>query len=341
MKMPNHQFFLISFIKFIFTGKFPLSAILLTGCAGFIGSHVAERLLNQNYKVIGIDNFDAFYKNSIKRKNLEYSLAHQNFQFHELDITDAEALKKIETPVDAVIHLAAKAGVLPSIKDPVGYTRVNINGTQNILDWILERKVKKLVFASSSSVYGNSKQIPFKESVTMDMPISPYAYTKRSCELLNHVYHHLYGIDILNLRFFTVYGPRQRPDLAIHKFVELIQKGEPVTMYGDGSTARDYTFVEDTVSGVVNALQYVIQNEQVFDTVNLGNNQPVPLKELIDTLYELMGAKPNIKKMPMQPGDVDITYADISKAQSLFNYQPKKKFKEGLKDFIEWYQAQA
>lgn len=291
--------------------------------------------------VIGIDNYDAFYPESYKQKNLEPSFAHKHFHFYELDITDARALKRITQSVDAVIHLAAKAGVLPSIKDPVGYTRVNINGTQNILDWMLERKVKKMVFASSSSVYGNSKQIPFSESETMDKPISPYAYTKRSCELLNHVYHHLYGMDILNLRFFTVYGPRQRPDLAIHKFVQMIDKGEAVTMYGDGSTARDYTFVEDTVSGVFNALQYVLKNEGVYDTVNLGNNHPVTLKELIDTLYELMDAQPNIKQMPMQPGDVDVTFADISKAQSLLGYQPKTNFTDGLKAFINWFNAQS
>lgn len=317
-----------------------MNTILLTGCAGFIGSHVSERLLKLGNKVIGIDNFDPFYPRAIKKKNLEGSLKHPSFYFHEADITNAQTLKKIDAPVNAVIHLAAKAGVLPSIKDPVGYTRVNINGTQNVLDWMVERKIKKLVFASSSSVYGNAKHIPFKETETMDTPISPYACTKRSCELLNHVYHHLYGIDVLNLRFFTVYGPRQRPDLAIHKFVQMIQKGEPVTMYGDGSTARDYTFVEDTVAGVVNALHYVIQRQHVFDTVNLGNNHPVTLKELIDTLYELTGASPNIKKMPMQPGDVDITFADISKAQALLNYQPKKTFKDGLKEFIDWFHAQ-
>lgn len=317
-----------------------MSAILLTGCAGFIGSHVAERLLKENHTVIGIDNFDAFYHQSIKRKNLEPSLAHKNFHFHELDITDAQALQRIAQPVDAVIHLAAKAGVLPSIKDPVGYTRVNINGTQNILDWMLERKVKKMVFASSSSIYGNSRNIPFKESEVLDKPISPYACTKRACELLNHVYHHLYGMDILNLRFFTVYGPRQRPDLAIHKFVKMIEKGEAVTMYGDGSTARDYTFVDDTVSGVCNALRYVLENQGVYDTVNLGNNHPVTLKTLIETLYALMQAQPHIRQMPMQPGDVDVTFADITKAQTLFGYQPEKDFTQGLKDFIAWFHGQ-
>lgn len=317
-----------------------MDTILLTGCAGFIGSFVSERLLKSNFKVIGIDNFDLFYNPAIKRKNLEASLSHANFNFYDADITHAASLKKIEENVDAVIHIAAKAGVLPSIKDPVGYIHTNINGTQNILEWMRERKVKKLIFASSSSVYGNSKAIPFRESEPMDKPISPYAFTKKSCELMNHVYHHLHGMDILNLRFFTVYGPRQRPDLAIHKFVKQIKKGEPITMYGDGSSARDYTFVQDTVTGIYHALQYVIQHDKVFETVNLGNNQPVTLKELIDTLYELMGATPNIKRLPMQPGDVDITYADISKAQSLFYYRPQKAFKEGLKEFIAWFNEQ-
>jgi len=317
-----------------------MSRILVTGCAGFIGSHLSEFLLDNGYEVIGIDNFDLFYNKHVKEENLRKSLSNNNFTFYEADIRNADTFEKIQSEIDVVIHIAAKAGVLPSIMDSKGYIDTNINGTNNILEWILKRKIKKILFASSSSVYGNSKDIPFRELQPIDRLISPYAFTKRSCELLNYVYHHLYGIDILNLRFFTVYGPRQRPDLAIHKFVKMIDEGKSVTMYGDGSTARDYTYVADTVAGVYNAMNYLLNNENVFDTVNLGNNHPVTLRELINSLYELMNKKPDIQQLPMQPGDVDVTYADISKAKSLFNYQPQKPFREGLMDFINWYNEQ-
>ena len=317
-----------------------MNRILVTGCAGFIGSHLCELLLSENYIVTGIDNFDNFYEPEIKKRNLKICLSNKNFTFHEVDIRDTDSLFSVDSEIDVVIHIAAKAGVLPSINDPEGYIATNISGTNNILKFMKERSVRKMVFASSSSVYGNSKEIPFNESQQMDKMISPYAFTKRSCELQNYVYHHLYGFDILNLRFFTVYGPRQRPDLAIHKFVKLIDNNQPVTMYGDGTTARDYTYVEDTVEGIFNSLQYLIEHDNVFDTVNLGNNHPVTLKELIDTLYQLMDKEPNIKKLPMQPGDVDVTYADITKAKTMFNYQPKKDFKEGLMDFINWYNAE-
>jgi len=317
-----------------------LKNILITGIAGFIGSHLSELLLNNGYKVIGIDNFDSFYSTDIKKRNLKKSLSINNFTFIEADIISKDSLNKIQTEIDVVIHIAAKAGVLPSIQDASGYIDANIKGTNNILDWMKERSIKKLLFASSSSVYGNSKEIPFNETQSVDKLISPYAFTKRSCELMNYVYHHLYGIDILNLRFFTVYGPRQRPDLAIHKFVKMIDEGKSITMYGDGSTARDYTYVADTVAGVFNAMNYLLNNEKVFETVNLGNNHPVTLKELIDMLYKLMNKKPDIIQMPMQPGDVDVTYADISKAKALFNYKPQKPFREGLMDFINWYNEQ-
>jgi UDP-glucuronate 4-epimerase len=317
-----------------------LISILITGCAGFIGSHLSELLLSEGYNVIGVDNFDAFYSKSIKLKNLEKSLSNNSFKFYEIDISNKLELQKIENEIDVVIHIAAKAGVLPSINDVSGYISTNIDGTNNVLEFMKERQIKKLLFASSSSVYGNNKAIPFNESHAVEHLISPYAFTKRSCELLNHVYHHLYAIDIINLRFFTVYGPRQRPDLAIHKFVKLIDEKQPINMYGDGSTARDYTFVEDTVAGVYSALKYILANNNVFEIVNLGNNEPVKLKDLIDTIYEIMNVAPNLNRMPMQAGDVDITFADISKAEKLFGYHPKVKIKHGLQKFINWYYVQ-
>jgi UDP-glucuronate 4-epimerase len=314
-----------------------MSEILITGAAGFIGSSLSEFLLKKGFRVTGIDNFDPFYDKSVKESNLKGLLTSEAFSFYELDITKQEELKKIKGKIDAVIHIAAKAGVLPSLKDPVGYISANIVGTQNILEWMREVRINKMVFSSSSSVYGNQLKVPFSETDNVDHPISPYAFTKKACELLNHTYHHLYKIDIINLRFFTVFGPRQRPDLAIHKFVKLIEKGEPISMYGDGTTARDYTYIADTITGIGGALNYLFENNDTFETVNLGNNHPVKLLDLIHTLYRLMETKPNIKTMPMQPGDVTITYADITKANKLFGYAPKVNFEDGLQRFLDWH----
>lgn len=311
--------------------------VLLTGCAGFIGSHLTERLLAQGHTVTGIDNFDPFYPRAAKEANLALLMPHTNFTFIELDLVDTEAVMQLDVKADVVIHLAAKAGVLPSLKDPVAYINTNITATNNLLEWMRAKGIVKMLFASSSSVYGNNKTIPFSEQHAVDEQISPYAFTKRSCELMNYSYHHLYGFDILNLRLFTVYGPRQRPDLAIHKFVKMIKAGQPITMYGDGSTARDYTYVADTVDGFMKALQYVMSHNKVFEIVNLGNNGPVKLSDLIAAIYTAVGTEPNIIPMPMQPGDVDITYADIAKAQQLFGYQPTTTLQEGLTQFIKWY----
>ena len=317
-----------------------MKTILITGCAGFIGSHLTELILEQGYNVIGIDNFDEFYDKSIKKNNLKKSSTYNNFYFFETDICHEPMFQKINQDIDAVIHIAAKAGVLPSINDVSGYINTNIQGTKNILELMKERNIKKMLFASSSSVYGNNKVVPFNEEHPVENLISPYAFTKRSCELLNHVYHHLYNIDIVNLRFFTVYGPRQRPDLAIHKFVKLIDSGKEITMYGAGDTARDYTYINDTISGIISALNYLNNHENVFEVINLGNNQPVKLNDLINIIYEAMGVIPNIKILPMQPGDVDITYADISKAEKLLNYDPKTNIKDGISKFIKWYYEQ-
>ncbi|GAB4401926.1 MAG: GDP-mannose 4,6-dehydratase [Microscillaceae bacterium] len=313
-----------------------MSKILLTGAAGFIGSWLSERLLAQGHEVVGVDNFDEFYARPIKIRNLEKSRAFDGFRFVEMDLSDASALSLLPS-CEAVIHLAAKAGIQPSVKDPAAYIRHNIQATQHLLAWMQVHHIKKMVFASSSSIYGNNPQIPFRESDNVDFPISPYAFTKKAGELMTHTYHYLYGMDVLNLRFFTVYGPRQRPDLAIHKFVRLITQGEALTMYGDGSTARDYTYVEDTVQGILQALAYVQNHEQVYEIINLGNHTPVALSVLIDLLYELMGKKPNIHTQPVPPGDVDITYADIEKARQLLGYQPQTDFKTGLQKFIDWY----
>lgn len=317
-----------------------MAKILLTGCAGFIGSHTAERLLEAGHEVIGIDNFSKFYSRSIKERNMSGFINHPSFTFHKVDIRDKKTLfDTLTTPVNIVVHLAAKAGVRPSIKDPKAYIEVNVNGTHNILQWMVETGCKKFFFASSSSIYGNQKSIPFKEDEVDDKPISPYAATKRSAELMNFTYHHLYHIDIINARFFTVYGPRQRPDLAIHKFTKLIDENASIEMYGDGSTARDYTYISDTVSGIFNGANYLLNHNDVYETINLGNNTPVKLSDLIETLYRHMEKQPEVKQMPMQEGDVDITFADISRAKSLIGYSPEIPFNVGIAKFVDWYKS--
>lgn len=316
-----------------------MKSVLVTGCAGFIGSTLCEKLLLSGCRVVGIDNFDPFYPRAVKEDNLKTCRLNSAFEFFEKDISYKEQLSSIDRTVDVVIHIAAKVGVRPSIYNPQAYIQTNITGTQNILDWMNERGVKKLVFASSSSVYGNDTQVPFSESANVDCPISPYAFTKKACELLNYTYHSLYQFDIVNLRFFTVYGERQRPDLAIYKFVDAISKKEPIIMYGKGDTSRDYTYVQDTVAGVLGALKYVSENKNVFEIANLGNSHPVSLKELVDTIYELMEEEPNILYESKQPGDVEATFADISKAKKLFGYNPETNLRDGLKNFIAWYQA--
>lgn len=311
--------------------------ILVTGAAGFIGSHLCETLLQSGFTVTGIDNFDPFYARAVKEANLMQLKQQAGFEFLEMDIESREGLKGLTASFDCVIHLAAKAGVLPSISKPQAYLNTNVQGTQNLLEFMKTANIRKYVFASSSSVYGNNKKIPFSEADSVDFPISPYAFTKKSAELLNHTYHHLYGLDIVNLRFFTVYGPRQRPDLAIHKFFKLIKEGRPVTMYGDGSTARDYTFVADTVQGIFQALQFVLHNTSIYEIFNLGNNHPVKLIDLVKHIYRVAGVEPAIEYLPAQPGDVDVTYADISKAKERLGYQPQTDLPDGLQAFYEWF----
>ena len=311
--------------------------ILLTGCAGFIGSHTLEKLLESNHKVIGVDNFDPFYSREVKNKNLS-NINSEKFELIEADLADEETYKKIDfmndrDSFDAIIHLAAKAGVRPSIEDPLGYQRSNVLATQNLLEYAKKHSIKQFVFASSSSVYGINPNVPWKESDLVLQPISPYASTKVSCELMGHVYSQLYDIRFLGLRFFTVYGPRQRPDLAINKFVRLIKEGNAIPVFGDGSTRRDYTYIDDIVEGIFGALSY---SKSMFEIFNLGNDQTVTLAEMIKTIESKMSKKAVLNKQPNQPGDVPQTWADIAKARSLLGYNPRTSFSEGIEKYIAY-----
>jgi UDP-glucuronate 4-epimerase len=311
--------------------------ILITGAAGFIGSHAAEKLLANGHSVIGIDNFDPFYAKHFKLHNLETLKATKQFSFHEGNILDKAFLDQLfnSYKIDAVIHLAAKAGVRPSIENIGDYYETNITGTVTLLECMKANGVTKMLFASSSSVYGNNEKAPFSEADFVDNPISPYASTKKSGELLCHVYHHLHGFDITCLRFFTVFGPGQRPDLAIHKFTRLIEQGKPLPFFGDGTTARDYTYVDDIVNGIDCALNHL----GGFRVYNLGESRVVTLKDLIATIENAMGKKAILNKQPMQPGDVKLTYADISKAKKEIGYNPKFDLATGIRNFVEWYLA--
>ena len=312
---------------------------LVTGGAGFIGSSLADFLLKKDYKVVVIDNFCDFYDPSIKRNNVKDNLDNPNYKLYEIDLRCKSDVEKVfrENKIDVVIHLAAMAGVRPSIENPILYQEVKCIGTQNLREVMKEYGVKNLVMASSSSVYGNNKKVPFKETDIVDFAISPYAATKKSNEVMTHVYHKLFNMNVIMLRFFTVYGPRQRPDLAINKFTRLMLNDEEVTMFGDGTTSRDYTYIDDIVSGIYSSINYVLNNKDVYEIVNLGNSSPVSLKEMINTIAEVLDKEPKIKEMPMQQGDVNITYADISKAKEMLNYDPKTPFKEGIEKFVKWY----
>lgn len=310
--------------------------ILVTGCAGFIGSHLCEKLLENNFIVVGADNFDDYYSKKIKEQNLSYFINHPNFTFVELDLTNKSELFKL-SKFDIVVHLAAKAGVRPSIETPLNYIKHNIEASQNLLDFLVRRNIKKYIFASSSSIYGNTNQIPFAENDPCNHTISPYAYTKKAGEMMNYAYHHLYKIDIINLRLFTVYGPRQRPDLAIHKFVNLISNEQPIEMYGDGNSARDYTYIDDVIFGIVSSINYVLNNVNIYEQINIGNNYPVSLKKLIETISASLKINPIVNQITQQKGEVDMTFADISKAKELLNYFPQTKFEDGISQFVNWF----
>lgn len=315
-----------------------MKTYLITGGAGFIGSTITQKLLEDGDRVVVIDNFNDFYDPQLKRENIKNFLEDPNFKLYEVDIRDVEGLKNVfdENEIDIVIHLAAMAGVRPSIENPMLYQDVNGMGTQNVLEQAKAHGVKKLVMASSSSVYGNCKEVPFREDMIVDYAISPYAATKKANEVMAHVYHKLYDMNIIMLRFFTVYGPKQRPDLAINKFTRMMMNGEEITMYGDGTTSRDYTYVDDIVDGVIRACGHVDVNENVYEIINLGSNNPISLKEMIATIGRVLGVEPKIKQLPMQPGDVDRTYADVTKAKELLGYEPKMTFEEGIRKFVEW-----
>lgn len=307
---------------------------LVTGGAGFIGSHLVDRLLAEGWRVTVVDNFDPFYDPTIKEKNIEFHLRHPNYTLMRADIRDLDNMKsRLSGDYDVIVHLAAKAGVRPSIKYPITYQEVNVRGTQNMLELAREWGIKQFVFASSSSVYGVSPNVPWREDDNVLKPISPYAATKVAGELLGHVYSHLYGIRFISLRLFTVYGPRQRPDLAINKFSRLMLKGEPVPVYGDGSSSRDYTYIDDIVHGIRAAMDYTGSS---YEIINLGNNRTVSLIEMIHTLEEILSIKAKVHYLPVQPGDVPRTWSDGTKANKLLKFKPKTDFQSGLKFFAEW-----
>jgi UDP-glucuronate 4-epimerase len=308
--------------------------ILVTGAAGFIGSHLSERLIHQGMSVVGLDNFDPFYEPAVKWNNIAELLTSPNFKLVEGDIRNPVLAEKVfrEGQFDMVVHLAAKAGVRPSIQDPAGYVDVNINGTVILLEAAWAVGIKKFIFASSSSVYGNNEKVPFSETDNVDNPISPYAATKKAGELICYTYSHLYGIDMTCLRFFTVYGPRQRPDLAIHKFARLIEQGKAIPVYGDGSMERDFTYIEDIIDGVVASMKQC----QGYHIYNLGESRPVRLDVLIAELEKALGKKAIIDRQPEQPGDVKRTFADVQKAVLELGYQPKTHLADGLKAFVVW-----
>ena len=316
-----------------------MTTYFITGGAGFIGSTLSERLLKEGNKVVAIDNFCDFYNPKIKENNVKELLKNENFKLYRKDIRDKQALKEIfdENDIDIVMHLAAMAGVRPSIENPILYQEVNCMGTQNILEEMKEHNVKNLVMASSSSVYGNCKEVPFREDMVVDFAISPYAATKKANEVMTHVYHKLFNMNVVMLRFFTVYGPKQRPDLAINKFTRFMLNNEEIPMFGDGTTSRDYTYIDDIVDGIVKSCNYALTNENVYEILNIGNSSPTSLKEMINTIAKVLDIEPKIKQLPMQPGDVDRTYADVSKAKELIGYEPKTTFEEGIKKFVEWY----
>jgi UDP-glucuronate 4-epimerase len=309
--------------------------ILVTGGAGFIGSHLVERLLAEGHRVVGLDNFDDFYDPALKRRNLAQAMKQPGFRLVEGDLRDEEGLGKMfaEEKFDLVAHLAARAGVRPSVENPALYVDVNLRGTVYLLQACKNHAVRRFIFASSSSVYGNSSLVPFSEEDPVNTPISPYAATKKAGELLCHTYHHLYGMDIACLRYFTVYGPRQRPEMAIHHFTRAIHEGKKIFLFGDGSSRRDYTYVDDAVAGTLGAFR----REHGYQVYNIGESQTITLAELIRAIEEQAGKKAVIEHLPEQPGDVKLTFAEISKARERLGYNPQTKIQEGLARFVQWY----
>jgi UDP-glucuronate 4-epimerase len=312
-----------------------LDTILVTGGAGFIGSHLCEKVLKEGYYVINLDNFNDYYTPSIKYQNIQAASNHKNYTLIKGDIRDKHTVENIFTnfPIKKVVHLAAIAGVRKSIVNPLKYAEVDVIGTVNLLENAVKNNVEKFIFASSSSVYGNSKNIPFKENEPLDLQLSPYAAAKRAGELYCATYHHLYKLPIIILRFFTVYGPRQRPEMAINLITRLIDRKIEVPLYGDGTSKRDYTYVDDIVNGIISAINF----KCCYKIFNLGNSNPVSLSKMLSIIEEKLGKKAMIKYFPIQLGDVDITYADISQAKKYLNYCPTVDLESGVKKFIDWY----
>jgi UDP-glucuronate 4-epimerase len=312
--------------------------MLVTGAAGFIGSHLVDRLLDAGVEVVGVDNFDPFYDPRLKRRNLDRAQTHPGFRLVELDLCDHEAASRLvpEVRPEVIFHLAARAGVRPSIEQPLRYTEVNVSATTTLLEAARQLDpMPRFVFASSSSVYGDRPDAPFREDDRVDTPISPYAATKKACELIAHTFHHLYDLPVTGLRFFTAYGPRNRPDLAISKFASLIEQGRPIPMFGDGTTRRDYTYVGDIVDGVVRAAERC----KGYRIYNLGHSEPIELRAMIADLGRALGKEPIIDPQPEQPGDVRQTFADISRARAELGYDPSTPFEVGLDRFVSWYRA--
>ena len=317
--------------------------VLLTGGAGFIGSHVADRLVQRGDEVVIVDSFDPFYDPAIKRRNVESVLRSGCAKIIELDMCNTQDLENAlgDDQIDAIVHLAARAGVRPSLERPMDYVRTNVEGTQSLLEIARRRAIRPFVFGSSSSVYGDSTPVPFSENAVATEPISPYAATKRACELICYAQAHLYGMSIVCLRLFTVYGPRQRPDLAIHKFAKLMSRGAAIPFYGDGSTERDYTYVSDIVDGIERALDWTIAAQPgTFEIVNLGESVTTSLSDLVRMIGDELGIEPALDRMPNQPGDVQRTFADVSKARELFGYDPHTTMRDGIRKFVEWFRTQ-
>jgi UDP-glucuronate 4-epimerase len=314
-----------------------VSRVLVTGAAGFIGSHLVQALAKQGDEVIGIDNFDPFYPRAMKERNLAEIGARREFSFRELDLLDVSTLTSLLTPDTVLVHLAAKAGVRPSLADPVGYTRANVTGTAAVAEAARQAGVSRVVFGSSSSVYGNSTPVPFREDAVAVVPVSPYAATKRAGELFMTSVAPIYGFRVASLRFFTVYGPRQRPDLAIHAFTRKMVERQTLTLFGDGTQARDYTYCDDIVAGVLSAIAWTANAPLGVETFNLGGNRAVPTEAMVREIALALGIEPKIEWAPMQPGDVQQTAADLTKSWAVLGYQPRTAFSEGINRFVDWF----
>ena len=314
-----------------------MSRVLVTGAAGFIGSHLVEALVRQGDEVLGVDNFDPFYARAMKERNLSEVGREPGFSFWEQDILDVAAMRERLTPDTVIVHLAAKAGVRPSLADPVGYAHANVTGTAAILEAARQAGVSRIVFGSSSSVYGDSTPAPFREDAAAVLPVSPYAATKRAAELLLSSVASIYGFRAASLRFFTVYGPRQRPDLAIHAFTRKMFEGRPLTLFGDGTQARDYTYASDIIAGVLAAIGWTATAPIGVETFNLGGNRAIPTEDMVAEIARALGMEPKVVWAPMQPGDVQRTAADLTKSTAVLGYTPKTPFPEGIRRFVYWF----